>query len=152
MWQSSWPVSLSVVGLTLWPNWLERWFATLSELSTQVQNPVGLLEPGRFRYINSDSNNAIYSFLGTAITIKKYWNPHQIKWTFTHYWFCGILLNKFSPFRYVAYLHVYKFTNMVVIYIFITPVIFLKRLSYLTGIAADELWWHRTNINAIQWT
>ena len=43
------PVSLSLAGLTIWPNWLERWLATLqSVLPTQVRNPVGLLVPGRY--------------------------------------------------------------------------------------------------------
>ena len=42
LWQSSWPASFSPAGLTLWPNWLERWLATLSRLSTQVRIPVGL--------------------------------------------------------------------------------------------------------------
>ena len=48
MWQSSWPASFSPVGLTLWPNWLERWFVTLSRLSTQVRIPVGLSVLGRY--------------------------------------------------------------------------------------------------------
>ena len=51
--QPSWPASLSTTGLTLWSNWLERWFATLSILSTQVWIPAGLLVLGR--YIGSSS-------------------------------------------------------------------------------------------------
>ena len=42
MWHSSWPASFSPAGLTLWPNWLKRWLATLSGLSTQVRMPVRL--------------------------------------------------------------------------------------------------------------
>ena len=42
IWQSSRPASFSPAGLTLWPNWLERWLATLSRLSTQGRIPVGL--------------------------------------------------------------------------------------------------------------
>ena len=48
MWQSSRPASFSPAGLTLWPNWLERWLATLSRLSTKVRIPVGLSVPGRY--------------------------------------------------------------------------------------------------------
>ena len=48
MWQSSRPASFSAAGLTLWPNWLECWLATLSGLPTQVRIPVGLLVPGRY--------------------------------------------------------------------------------------------------------
>ena len=48
MWQSSWPASFSPAGLTLWPNWLECWLATVSRLSTQVRIPVGLSVPGRY--------------------------------------------------------------------------------------------------------
>ena len=48
MWQSSRPASLSPAGLTLWPNWLECWLATLSRLSTQVRIPVGLSMPGPY--------------------------------------------------------------------------------------------------------
>ena len=48
MWQSSRPASFSPAGLTLWPNWLERWHTTLSRLSTQVRIPVGLSVPGRY--------------------------------------------------------------------------------------------------------
>ena len=44
--QSSRPASFSPAGLTLWPSWLERWFATLSGLSVQVRIPVGL--PGHY--------------------------------------------------------------------------------------------------------
>ena len=44
LWQPSWPAGLSLVGLTLWPNWLERWPATLNVLSTQVQIPAGMLQ------------------------------------------------------------------------------------------------------------
>ena len=46
VWQPSWPASLSLAGLTLWPNWLERWLATLCMLSTQVRILVGLSVPG----------------------------------------------------------------------------------------------------------
>ena len=46
LWQSSRPASFSLAGLTLWPSWLERWFATLSRLSVQVPIPVGLSVPG----------------------------------------------------------------------------------------------------------
>ena len=48
LWQSSRPASFSPAGLTLWSNWLERWLATLSGLSTQVRIPVGLLLPGLY--------------------------------------------------------------------------------------------------------
>ena len=48
LWQSNWPASFSLVGLILWPNWLERWLATLSIISTQVRIPAGLLVPGRY--------------------------------------------------------------------------------------------------------
>ena len=37
MWQSSWPASLLLAGLTFWPRRLERWLTTLSGLSTQVE-------------------------------------------------------------------------------------------------------------------
>ena len=46
VWQSSRPASFSPAGLTFWPSWLERWFATLSGLSVQVRKPVGL--PGHY--------------------------------------------------------------------------------------------------------
>ena len=39
MWQPSWPSSLSLTGLTLWPSRLKPWFPTL--LSTKVVIPVG---------------------------------------------------------------------------------------------------------------
>ena len=42
------PASLSLAGLALWPNWVERGLATLSVLSVQVRNPVGLLVPGHY--------------------------------------------------------------------------------------------------------
>ena len=45
MWQSSQPASLSLAGLTLCPNWIERWLATLNMLSTQVRIPVELSVP-----------------------------------------------------------------------------------------------------------
>ena len=51
MWQSTRPASLLPASLTVWPNWvraLARDSATLSVLSTQVQNPVGLLVPGHY--------------------------------------------------------------------------------------------------------
>ena len=48
VWQSSRPASFSPAGLTVWSNWLERWLATLSRLSTQVRIPVGLSVPGRY--------------------------------------------------------------------------------------------------------
>ena len=48
VWQSSWPASFSPVGLTLWPNWLDRCLATLSSLSTQVRIPVGSSVPERY--------------------------------------------------------------------------------------------------------
>ena len=51
MWKSSCPASFSPAGLTLWWNWLERWLATLSGLSTQVRIPVGLLVPGRYKQL-----------------------------------------------------------------------------------------------------
>ena len=43
-WNSSWPASLSLMGLTCCPNWLERWFANLSAVSTKVQIPVGYVQ------------------------------------------------------------------------------------------------------------
>ena len=47
LWQSNRPASLSLARLTLWPNCLERWLATLSRLSTQVRIPVGFsVAPG----------------------------------------------------------------------------------------------------------
>ena len=49
------PASLSLAGLTLWPNWLVRWLATLGLLSTQVRNPVGLLLPGRYTHLVDQS-------------------------------------------------------------------------------------------------
>ena len=36
------------MGLTLWPRSLECWLTTVSVLSAQVRNPVGLLVPGRY--------------------------------------------------------------------------------------------------------
>ena len=45
MWQSSQPASFSLAGLTLCPNWLERWLTTLNMLSTQVRIPVELSMP-----------------------------------------------------------------------------------------------------------
>ena len=48
MWLSSRPANFLPAGLTLWPNWLERWLTTLSRLSTQVQIPVGLSVPGLY--------------------------------------------------------------------------------------------------------
>ena len=43
VWQPSRPTRLSLAGLTLWLNWLERWLATPSVLSTQVRIPAGML-------------------------------------------------------------------------------------------------------------
>ena len=48
VWQSIRPASFLPAGLTLWPNRLECWLATLSWLSTQVRIPVGLSVPGRY--------------------------------------------------------------------------------------------------------
>ena len=50
LWQPIRPSILSLAGLTFWPNWLERWLAILSVLSTQVQNPLGLLVLVRYTY------------------------------------------------------------------------------------------------------
>ena len=48
LWQSIRPADLSLGGLTFWPNWLERWLATLSMPSSQVRMPVGLSVLGRY--------------------------------------------------------------------------------------------------------
>ena len=42
VWQSSRPANFSPAGLTLWPNRLERWLATLSVLSNPGSNTSGL--------------------------------------------------------------------------------------------------------------
>ena len=51
LWQPSQLASFSLACLTLWLNWLERWLATLSVLSTQVHNRAGLLVLGRYNTI-----------------------------------------------------------------------------------------------------
>ena len=48
LWRPSWPASLLLAGLTLWPNSLDRWLATLSMLSTPFLIPVGLSVPRRY--------------------------------------------------------------------------------------------------------
>ena len=44
MLQSSWPASLSLGGLTLLPNLLERWLATLEYAINPGSNTSGLLQ------------------------------------------------------------------------------------------------------------
>ena len=72
MWQSSWPASFPPAGLTLWPNCLQRWLATLSRLSTQVRIPVGLSVPGYY-----NTNSLMISFLALS-SLYLYGNPNDL--------------------------------------------------------------------------
>ena len=72
MWQSNWPASFPPAGLTLWPNHLERWLATLSRLSTQVRIPVGLSVPGRY-----NTKSLMISFLALS-SLYWYGNPKDL--------------------------------------------------------------------------
>ena len=85
VWQPSRPVSLSLAGLTFWPNWLERWLATLSVLSTQVRDPSGLLVPGRHSDI--DSCSGAFKCLNN---LQSCWH-RQTGYGFTSFIYCGRL-------------------------------------------------------------
>ena len=99
MWQPNWPVSLSLIGLTLWPNWSNCWLATLSVLSIQIQNPVGLLVPGHYSRQKNDFSISVimqwmcvdhvemdviqrswYIFILQLCSIESIWGPLSMLW------------------------------------------------------------------------
>ena len=98
VWQSSRPASFSPAGLTLWPNWLERWFATLSRLSTQVRIPVRSSVPGRYRCnwfrpaaVHKKCikiNNAFNICLNICIMMREYYHDMSmfISWIVRWHW------------------------------------------------------------------